>query len=352
MRETTARVPENSASYREFARLYEIARQLRPTGVDRWNGELYATTGRGRFDQPTGAIGINQALLRDDLTGQPTSNPRRQARALATVLNRAAQAGTELDEPGAPNAVRTNHSLALADGTAWVRAGADFRAFARMAGYPHLAFDGPPDTGAYAAANGLVEQASGTRVGRLELLDQLSRGPVVMQFDRLAEGVVRNRLAEVAPAEGADQRAIRAQLIGTMLHPRWAELAQRSPETGRQVAEEIGRALNSKVDELRHRYQPAGPGPASDDVRREHAERRPTPDTDATARADTNATARDSEQPEVASVRFLDGVAPASGAAGRRPVLGDGSRAASVERGSAAARSRGGANPRAGRGSG
>ncbi|WP_185446406.1 hypothetical protein [Kribbella qitaiheensis] len=36
-------VPRDSAVYREFARLYQLARDLRPTNVDRWSGNLYAT---------------------------------------------------------------------------------------------------------------------------------------------------------------------------------------------------------------------------------------------------------------------------------------------------------------------
>ncbi|WP_329001426.1 hypothetical protein OHA18_00605 [Kribbella sp. NBC_00709] len=91
MPESAERVSENSPTYREFTRLYDLARQLRPTGFDRWNRELYETSGRGGFDQDTGAIGIHQPLLREELTRHPTATPRRQARALATVLNRVTQ---------------------------------------------------------------------------------------------------------------------------------------------------------------------------------------------------------------------------------------------------------------------
>jgi hypothetical protein len=117
---------KDSPAYAEFSRLYDLARQLRPTGVDRWNRELYATDGPGGFDQQTGAIGIREQLLRDGLTSHPTDNPRRQARALAAVLHRATQAGMALDAPGEANAIRTTHSRGLHDGVASARAANDF----------------------------------------------------------------------------------------------------------------------------------------------------------------------------------------------------------------------------------
>ncbi|RZT13566.1 hypothetical protein EV649_6762 [Kribbella sp. VKM Ac-2569] len=331
MAESAQRVPEDSPTYREFSRLYDLARQLRPTGVDRWNRELYATSGPGGLDQRTGAIGIHEPLLRAGLTRNPTDNPRRQGRALATVLNRVTQAGMEVDAPGEVNAVGTTQSQGLHEGVAAVRAANDFDVFTRSAGYPHLAFDGTQQSGAYVAANDLIQQASGPSVDRLKLINRLNNGPAVMHFDQLAEAVVRNRLQEVAPSEGADRQAVRRELITTMLHPQWDSLAQRSPEAGQHVAGEIGKALNAKVDEIRQRFQHTVQEPAADGVRQQAVE--PTP-------------VRDSKQSEVPAARFLSGVAPAAGALGQRPSLGDGSRAA-VERGTATVRSRGpGESPR------
>ncbi|GAA3133441.1 hypothetical protein JOF29_002348 [Kribbella aluminosa] len=307
MAESGRRVPENSATYREFVRLYDLARQLRPTGVDRWNRELYATSGIGGFDQQTGAIGIREPLLREGLTKDPASNARWQARALATVLNRATRAGMHVDAPGEANVVRTTQSRGLQDGVASVRAATDFHAFTRMAGYPNLAFN-DQESGAYAAANELIRQTSGPSVDRQQLVDRLHQGPAMMHFDRLAEGVVRNRLAEVAPAEGVDRQAMRRELIGEMLHPQWDSLAQRSPEDGRRVAGEIGQALNAKVDEIRRR-SPQTLQVAPSDGRQREAATKPRPGQESTA-------------------RFLTGLAPAGGAAGQAPSLGDGSRAA------------------------
>lgn len=320
MAESAERVPEDSATYREFARLYDGARRLRPTGIDRWNGELYATSGLGGFDQRTGAIGVHEPILREGLSQTP--DRRRQAHALTTVLHRATQAGMDLDAPHEPNAVRTNHSLGITEGVAAVRAADDFINFSELAGYEGLTFDGQQHTGAHAATTNLIAQATGPRVDRSELIDRLSEGPAALHFDRLAEGVVRNRLEEVAPAEGADRRALRAELIGAMLHPRWEELARRSPEAGRQVAEEIGRALNSKVDEIRQRAPHTAQEPASDGVRQQAVE--PTPVRE------SKAPVGGSKPSEVPVARFLNDVAPAAGATGKRPSLGDGSRAAAA----------------------
>lgn len=331
MPESGQRVPEDSPTYREFSRLYDLARQIRPTGVDRWSRELYATSGPGGFDQRTGAIGIHEPLLRAGLTRSATDNPRRQARALATVLNRVTQAGMEVDAPGEANAVGTAQSQGLHEGVGSVRAVNDFELFTRSAGYPQLAFDGTQQSGAYVATNDLIQQASGPSVDRLDLISRLNNGPAVMQFDQLAEAVVRNRLQEVAPPEGADRRTVRRELITTMLHPQWDSLAQRSPEAGQHVAGEISKALNAKVDEIRQRYQQTGRVVGGDGALQRDAERAHQP------------TAHQPRQKaeEVPAARFLSGVARATG--GRAPSLGDGSRAAAAR---ASAPVRGASTPR------
>lgn len=312
------RISEGSPTYDEFSRLYDLARQLRPTGVDRWNRELYATRGAGGFDQQTGAIGIREPLLREGLTSHPTENPRRQARALAAVLNRVTQAGMDLDAPGEANAIRTAQSRGLHDGVASVRAANDFDAFRSAAGYPRLAFDNTQRSGTYAATNDLIQQVSGPNVDRLDLINRLSNGPAMMHFDQLAEAVVQNRLQEIAPPEGADRRALRYELMTTMLRPQWESLAQRSPEAGQHVAGEIGRALNAKVDEIRQRHQRTGRVVGSDGALQRDAERAHEP----------TAHQPGQKAEEVPAARFLSGVAPPTG--GRTPSLGDGSRAAAA----------------------
>ncbi|TDW14414.1 hypothetical protein [Kribbella kalugense] len=321
MPESGERVPEDSPTYREFTRLYDLARQLQPTGVDRWNRELYATSGPGGFDQRTGAIGIHEPLLRDGLTRQPTESPRRQARALAMVLNRVTQAGMAVDAPGEANAVGTKQAQGLHDGVASVRTTSDFATFTRLAGYPRLPFDASELSGAYAATNDLVQQASGPRVDRLELINRLSQGPAMMHFDQLAEAVVQNRLQEVAPPEGADRQAVRRELITTMLHPQWDSLAQRSPEAGQHVAGEISKALNAKVDEIRQRSQRADRPTAADGMQQQRAEAPAKPEPKA---QEAPAEAKAAEVPAVG--KFLSGSAPAGRAVAKRPQLGQGSR--------------------------
>lgn len=329
MPESAQRVPEDSPTYREFRRLYDLARQLRPTGVDRWNRELYATSSLGGFDHQTGAVQIHGSLLREGLTSDPAANRRMQARAVATVLEQVTQAGMPIEAPGEANAIRTTQSRGLHDGVASVRAAADLRTFSRHAGYPSLAFDDAQQTGAHAAANGLIQQASGPNVDREALIDRLAHGPAVMHFDQLAEAVVRNRLAEVAPVEGPDRREVRRQLIATMLHPRWDSLAQRSPEAGRQVAEEIGRALNAKVDELRRTHPWGDRESSADGVRAQGVEQTaPQPEKRTEPSGQRNG--------DLAAARFLTGVAPAAGAAAQGSALGDGSRAAAARAAGAA----------------
>jgi hypothetical protein len=313
------RVPEGSRAYTEFARLYALAQNIRPTGVDRWNRQLYAATGDvlGGFDNRTGAIRIRDPLLREYLTGQATANRRRQTQALATVLHEATHAGMELDAPAERNAIRTKHSLGLTEGFAEVRAAEAFHVFTELAGYPGLVFTEPQYEGAFIATESLIKQVSGLRVDSQELIDRLARGPGVMHFDQLAEAVLQNRLAEVVPFRSEDRGAVRAALIGTMLHPQWQTLIKRPADAGQMVAGEIGRALNAKVEEIRHRYRSA-PGNGN-----------PFPGQPPNAGAGREAPAIDpqpaaGQRPPPTELRFLSGLAPAADAARHRPQLGDG----------------------------
>lgn len=349
MAESAQRVPESSSTYSEFARLYDLARQLRPTGADRWDRTLYATSGGGGFDHRTGAIGVNERTLREGLTRDATADPRQQAHALATVLHRATHAGMELDAPLEANAVRTDKSLGLADGVALVRAATDFENFSTAAGYPGLRYDGTRPTGAYVATNDMIEQASGPRVDRHELLDRLSRGPGAMQFDRLAEAVVQNRLAEIAPAEGPDREAMRRELIGTMLHPAWEKLAGQSPEAGQHVAEQIGRALNAKVDELRRKASRPEQDVATGGVERAAGGMERAGGAQGAGGAEYRSSGEETSRSggggptvvgDAPAARFLSGMVSAHRATGRKPSLGDGSRS-QASGGGAAAHARG-----------
>ncbi|MFI5697833.1 hypothetical protein ACIA58_38605 [Kribbella sp. NPDC051586] len=326
MAESAERITEDSPTYREFSRLYDVARQLRPTGVNRWNGELYATGGHGGFDQQTGAIGVYAPLLREGLSRDGTARSRWRAPALAAVLDRATRAGMPVGSRGEVDADKL--SWGLHDGVASVRAATDFQAFTAKAGYGRLAPDDTQHSGAYSAANGLIEQSSGLSVDRHELIARLNQGPAMAHFDQLAEAVLRNRLGEIAPPEGVDREAVRRELVATMLHPQWESLAGRSPEAGRHVAEEIGRSVNAKVEEIRRRGPHPALGSDSGNVPREVSGRQQRGEEGRAAQVKGDEVpAAQVKGDEVAAARFLSGMAAAAGA-GRAPSLGDGSRAA------------------------
>ncbi|TDO52776.1 hypothetical protein EV643_102618 [Kribbella sp. VKM Ac-2527] len=309
-------VPRDSVVYQEFVRLYQVARQLRPTSVDRWNGDLYAVAAEnwGAFDPATGSIRLSPSRVLRHLTGSisPTE-PHRQAQALATVLHEATHAGMLTDAPDEPNAVRTRHSLGLMEGIAEVRTLADFDLFTERSGYSGLVLAEPQYPGALTAAEGLIAQATGPAKSTVALLEEATRGPGVMHFDQLADAVVRNRLAEVVPHHPEHRRAVRAALIPTMTHAYWPSIQHRPADAGEHLANEVRQHLNAKVDEIRRYYlpNPQQPFPAEPP----NPVQMRAPDTDVQHRV------AGAEQ-----MRFLAGQAPPTGAVHAKPALGDGAR--------------------------
>jgi hypothetical protein len=339
-------VPRDSAVYQEFARLYQLARTLRPTGADRWNGDLHATSTRrwGAFNPKTGAIRLSELDVMQYLTGSTfATSPRQQAQALATVLHETTHAGMEVDAPAEPNAVRSGHSEGVMEGFAELRTVEDFRAFTSRAGYPGLTLEEPQYRGAYAATESLMAQVAGPRLRREAIIDAGTQGPVVMHFDLLAEGVVRNRLGDVVPDRAGDRGAVRAALIETMKHEHWPTLPDRSARTGEAVAEDIRRGLNAKVDEIRRHYQahPAHPFPAESP----NAESTRAAVLEIPANADLislpppAADTRVDVPLSLTTMRFLSGPAPAAQAIRQAPSLADGSRGAGSPQVPGAARS-------------
>jgi hypothetical protein len=310
------RVDPDSAVYHEVERLYRIARSLRRTTVDLWNGELYATSADtwGGFHHKTGALKLSEHRVLQHLTGSVSPiNPEQQAEALATVLHEATHGGMQIDAPTQANAVRSEHSLGLIEGFAEVRAFADFDAFAVRAGYHGLRLDTPQYPGAYAATRDLMAHVTGPAYSRDDLIDDASRGPGVMHFDQFAHAVVANKLADFLPDHEAEHRAVRAALIEPMMHAHWPTLPKTSAETGKVVAREIQAALDAKIDEIRRHYRLDPLGPPGGEQPIAGAESRP---------ASTAATRADG----LDSIRFLAAQAPAAGAVAQRPRLGQGSR--------------------------
>jgi hypothetical protein len=213
------------------------------------------------------------------------------------------------------------------EGFAEVRTVHDFPAFARLAGHPGLDLPRPAYPGAHAATQNLLHQVSGPAKDRLAFIDEAAHGPAVMHFDQLADGVVRNRLAEVVPYKAEDRQAVRAALIATMLHRGWPTLKNMSASTGEAVAEDIRRSLNAKVDEIRQHYQakPHQVFPAdvpNQDTVRLAVESQPHSSLQATQSAKPD----EPDKEQVANMRFLAGQAPAAYATRSGPPLGDGAR--------------------------
>jgi len=330
-------VPRDSAVYREFVRLYQLVREMRPISVDRWNGDLYATDSQrwGGFDPRTGRIRLSDDRVLRHLTGSRSeADPDAQAEALATVLHESTHTGMETDAPTEPNAVRSTHSRGLMEGFAELRTFEDFDAFTRRAGYPGLRVYEAKYPGAYAATESLMTQVEGARLSRDAILNAGTQGPVAMHFDQLAEAVVRNRLGEVVPGRGVDRVRVRAALIATMTHEHWPTLPDRSAETGQAVAEDIRRALNAKVDEIRRHYRanPTRPFPAdSPNAEAARTAVREVPAATAEAR-NAGGEERSAVGEERGEMRFLSGQAPAAQATRLVPALGDGSRGAGAVR--------------------
>jgi hypothetical protein len=312
-------IPPDSAVYREFVRLYRIARALRSTPVDRWNGELHATDASvwGSVSPLTGAIRLSAKLVLPHLTRSTShQHPVEQAEALVTVLHESTHTGMELKALTEPNAVHSRHSLGLTEGVAEVRAVEDFQAFTWRAGYLDVVLPGPQYEGAYAATDRLLDQASGPFASREQLTDELVAGPAAMHFDRLAGGVIRNRLWDVVPHHENHQRAVRAALIRPMLHHVWPELPDQPTSIGERVAEEIRMGLDAKVDEIRQHYRYGGWRVFDADGR--------TADRDP---GGSRPGRREGAAADVASgLRFLNAQAPAGTAVMRSPLLGQGAR--------------------------
>jgi hypothetical protein len=318
-------VPRGSATYQEFARLYQLARSIRPTGVDRWNRDLYASdsdTSLGGFNPRTGAMRLSGRAVLPYLTGGVIPDaPDAQSQALATVIHETTHASIETDDPAEPNAIRSKHSLGLLEGVAELRAIEDFRLFTRQAGYFGLAVPRPQYDGAYAATDSLVNQAAGARRDRVSIINDLAQGPAVSHFDRLAHGVVQNRLWELVPHQEDHQRAARAALIPAMLHELWPNLHDEKTSTGAYVADRIRQALNAKVDEIRRHYHSGNRGPFDADQPNRYADR--------TSGASRQERFEAGSRADVAGgLRFLSAQAPAGGAVTRRPSLGHGERLA------------------------
>ncbi|GAA1612063.1 hypothetical protein [Kribbella karoonensis] len=308
-------VPPDSALYAEVVRLYRIAQSLRPRAVERWNGVLRATSAdtMGGLNPRTGVLRLSDDRVLRHLTGRVSpTHPRQQVQALATVLHEATHGGMQINAPGEPNAVPTEHSRGVMEGFAEVRTVADVELFADVAGYEGLSAGDPQYPGAFAATTDLMAHVTGPAYTRNDLINDSCRGPAVMHFDQFANAALVNHLPELAHRDPRTQQEIRAQLIQPMLHAHWPTLPNTEGPTGHAVATEIRSSLDAKLDELRRTYQISTPH--TDGQRTTPGDRSPSPARPA-ARADA-----------LDNLRFLQAQAAPSGAVGQRPTLGQGSR--------------------------
>ncbi len=258
------RIDPSSEEYRQFVRLYEAARALRPSEVDRWNRELYATIDEGQnwgSFHPDGYFKLSKELVFDKLG--PDATPQEQVQALATVLHESNHARVQVNAQNEPNAVLSRHSKALDEGlTEWVSVN-DVAAFADMTGYGELPDAKPEYPAAYQATESLLEYAAGPE-GASELADRAVDAPVVMRWDVIADEIVKNRLGDVVPPDPQHEQAARAELVNAMTQRGWAELDRSQPDVGPVVARDTTEALDQATQRIREHYagSPGTPYPA------------------------------------------------------------------------------------------
>lgn len=258
------RIDPSSADYQRFTRLYEAARALRPSEINRWNGELHATVGDGAAWgslQTDGSFKLSKELVLDKLG--PDSTPHEQVQALATVLHEANHARVDVNAPDEPNAVLSRHSKALDEGlTEWVSIN-DVAAFADATGYGALPDPKVEYPAAYNATESLLEYAAGND-GMDQLAGRALDAPVVMRWDVIADETVQNRLGDVVPSDPQHQQAARAELINAMTQPSWEQLDRSAAGEGPEVARETTEALGQAEERIRAHYaqSPSQPYPA------------------------------------------------------------------------------------------
>ncbi|TCN37594.1 hypothetical protein EV644_111142 [Kribbella orskensis] len=250
-------IDRSSPVYLEVARLHQIALSLRPGGIDRWNGDLYA-----RSDDKWGGLGrdgtmrLNQDLVLRHLTGGELSDdPAIQGQALSTVLHESTHARSEFDAKYEPNALRLQQSVGLDEGLTETATTDDFETFAQLAGYPDVPKPPVPEyAGAVHATNELLDRASTGEADRRELITTALNSPVMMRWDVLADRIVQNELGDVVPQDPSHQQAARAHLINNMAVPEWHGVQDR-PKAGEMVTRLTTESLDRAVAEVREHYQ-------------------------------------------------------------------------------------------------
>jgi hypothetical protein len=330
-------VDQNSAVYKEFTRLYRIAREMRPSSIDKWNGKLFAIDDGpwGSFDPKTGNISLSQELVLDHLTGSTTQPPSMaQAQAIATVYHEAEHARVDGNAPHELNAMHHPNTLTLNEGLTERRTVNDFPVFAELSGYHGLGLGQHQYEGAVEAVDRLVAHAA-TEDRQNQLVREALDQPVAMQWDPIANEIVRNQLGDVVPQNPRHRQAARAELIRAMSAPPWAGIQHRPQRSGVLIGEDAQRGLNAAVGRIREHYaqHPGTPYPSTPpnaaaaaalDVPRERMFSDFSPSENSHLAAGSRGQATAIAEPAMRAA--FAGQAPAAGATQRAPNLGNGAR--------------------------
>jgi hypothetical protein len=249
------RIDPESPTYREVARLYRIAHEMRPGSNDRWNGELYARgDGLDGGLMNDGTLRLSPELVLDHLAGgERSDDPAQQGDALATVLHESLHARVETDARDEPNAVRAPQSFGLDEGLTELVMMDDYDEFVRQAGYEHAEMQDPKYSSALQATSDLLDRATSSDTERTELLNSALDRPVAMRWDTIADSVVRKELGDTVPSDAAHQQAARAHVIDHAAHSGWATVHRRNG-VGPLVAADTDAGLERAVADLKTYY--------------------------------------------------------------------------------------------------
>lgn len=239
-------VDPSSPAYEEFARLHRIVCDMRPGHRSHWNGELYTFDGDpwGGYDTESGRMLLSRQLVLDQFAGPPSEA---QAEALATVLHESYHATAELESDD-PNAVHSRATIALDEGLTERRTRNDFPVFTKRAGYNGLSLDTNQYEGAVTAVDRLIEYAAGPDQADALNRSALSR-PVPLQWDTIANAVVRNHLSDAVPDK--HQRAARATIVAAMTDNPWDGAEYLPHHHGQLLAKATLHSLNEAVERIR-----------------------------------------------------------------------------------------------------
>ena len=200
------------------------------------------------------------------LTGtQSKTSAAQQIQALQTVLHECYHQRVETDAPNEPNAVRTRESKALDEGLTEYQAKRDVGPFAQHAGYGCMVSNRYEYPAAYQATAQLLAYAAPNPRDRDQLTQRLLDQRLVMRWDAVADEIVRSRLGGVVPPDPQHQRAARAALVRAMAHPNWQHLEKaREEKSGHNVAEYTRERLDAAIQDIGRHYSdlPSKPYPA------------------------------------------------------------------------------------------